>query len=109
MKKSLLLSIVFLFTISLSYGQDVADQVNDTLPDGWRFSGSASLLLSQAAFNKEWQAGGTTNIAVELTGIQQIDYKSGPWVWDNTIWADYGKTRFKDSQFDQKTNDPRWR
>lgn len=105
MKKSLLLSIVFLFTISLSYGQDVADQVNDTLPDGWRFSGSASLLLSQAAFNKEWQAGGTTNIAVELTGIQQIDYKSGPWVWDNTIWADYGKTRFKDSQFDQKTND----
>ncbi|PQB05621.1 DUF3078 domain-containing protein [Aureitalea marina] len=105
MKKSLHLSLLLVFVTSLSFSQDVADQINDTIPDGWRFSGSASLLLSQAAFNKEWQAGGTSNIAVELSGVQQIDYKNGPWVWDNTIWADYGKTRFKDSEFDQKTND----
>ena len=81
------------------------DTAQDTIPDGWRFSGNASLLLSQAAFNEEWQAGGTSNIAVEISGTQELDYKSGPWLWDNTIWADYGKTRFKDSEFDQKTND----
>jgi len=105
MKKTLLFYLLLFGLVFNGFAQDAEDGAEEEKPDGWDTSGNASLLLNQAAFNKEWQGGGTTNISGNLKGTFNANWKSGPWVWDNNLIAEYGKTRFKDSEFDQKTND----
>ena len=105
MKKTLLFSFLAIGVMLGGYAQDAEGDAKEERPDGWDTSGNATLLFNQAAFNHEWQGGGTSNFSGNLKGTFNANWKSGPWVWDNLLLAEYGKTRFKDSEFDQKTND----
>ncbi len=73
--------------------------------EGWKTSGTVSLLFNQAAFNAEWQGGGVSNISGNLTGAYDFNYKKGSLSWDNRIMADYGATKIKNQEYIQKTND----
>ena len=73
--------------------------------EGWSKAWNIALLFSQASFNDEWTGGGTSNIAANLTGSYDMNYRQGKLTWDNRIMADYGITKLKDQKFSRKTND----
>lgn len=81
------------------------DEETEASDEGWKTSGTVSLLFNQAAFNAEWQGGGVSNISGNLTGAYDFNYKKGSLSWDNRIMADYGATKIKTQEYIQKTND----
>jgi hypothetical protein len=101
MKKLILLTALFIAPLSM-FAQDEPEAET---PDGWHRAGNISLLFSQAAFNHEWTGGGTSNYAANLGLAYDMNLKSGKFVWDNRIMADYGITKTQDQEFTRKTND----
>jgi hypothetical protein len=93
---ALLLLPAFLF----SQNDSVAK--NDTI---WKFKGDFSLLVSQSAFNAEWQNGGTSNYAANGIINYEILYSKNKWDWDTQILADYGIAKNKSQEFLRKTSD----
>ncbi|MGO3260928.1 MAG: DUF3078 domain-containing protein [Mesonia sp.] len=101
--KKVLFSLLVLFTANqVIYAQE---EEKEERPDGWIGSGSVSLLFNQAAFNNEWQGGGTSNYAGNLNLTYDLNYKKEDITWDNRLLADYGLTKSKDQEFTRKTND----
>jgi hypothetical protein len=114
--KNFLLSIAFVFALNLTFAQDAekenlkrneeaAARKTDAIPDGWKKGGNVSLLFNQSAFNNEWLAGGTSNIAGNFLLNYDFNYKKGNIVWDNKIIAAYGLTKIKDADRATKTDD----
>ena len=64
-----------------------------------------SLLFNQAAFNNQWQGGGTSNYAANFGLIHDANYSKDKLTWDNRIVIDYGIANQKDQEFTRKTND----
>ena len=62
-------------------------------------------MFSQAAFNNEWQGGGTNNVAANLAVSYAFNYKKDNWTWDNNLFLDYGITKLKGDKFSRKTTD----
>ncbi len=77
----------------------------DSVQTGWKSNGVFSLLFNQSAFNYDWQAGGTSNIAGNVTLGYEFNYTKNSLTWDNKIIADYGLTFLKEEVFARKTND----
>lgn len=102
MKKLLFTFLVLLTANQITYSQE---ERTEERPDGWKGSGAVSLLFNQAAFNAEWQGGGTSNYAGNLNLSYDLNYKKGDFTWDNRLIADYGLTKVKDQEFTRKTND----
>ena len=100
--KKLLLSALFLFSVSV-FAQETTEE--EEPKDGWSNSGTITLLFNQAAFNAEWQGGGTSNYAGNLSFNYDFNYRKDRFTWDNKILADYGLTKTKDDRFTRKTND----
>ena len=65
------LFLLLLATSSILVAQTKTKK-KDSLPDGWKSKGLAELLFSQSAFNKEWQGGGTSNVAIHLHGTPDL-------------------------------------
>jgi len=101
MKKQLLF-LIFIFGTLTVHAQDAE---NEESQEGWKTSGMVSFLFNQAAFNAEWQGGGVSNIAGNLTGSYDFNYKKGGLSWDNKFMADYGATKIRTQEYVQKTND----
>lgn len=101
MKKLLLLATLFTVPLFI-FAQDAEPEAPK---QGWSKAGNIALLFSQASFNDEWTGGGTSNIAANLTGSYDMNYRQGRLTWDNRIMADYGVTKLKDQKFSRKTND----
>jgi len=101
MKKLPLLLAACAFTLYVSAQEEEKDKPKD----GWSTAGTASILFNQAAFNHEWQGGGVTNVAGNLTASYDFNYRKGALTWDNKIMADYGATKIKNQEYVQKTND----
>jgi len=99
MKKLLLISALAL-TCTFTYAQE--DEVKDSL-DGWRTSGTITLLINQTAFSN-WQAGGDNNFAGNLNVNYDFNYTKGLWSVDNKLLASYGLT-INDSDGARKTDD----
>lgn len=72
---------------------------------GWKNIAKFSLLFNQSAFNFDWQGGGTSNIAGNVTLNYEFNYKKNSLTWDNKIIADYGLTFLRGEDFARKTND----
>ncbi|TYP76957.1 DUF3078 domain-containing protein [Aquimarina intermedia] len=102
MKKTLI-TLALLVSATLMYAQEETQE--ETPKDGWSDSGTISLLFNQSAFNAEWQGGGTSNIAGNLSLSYDINYRKGDVTWDNKVLADYGLTKLKGQEFTRKTND----
>lgn len=105
--KKILLSITFLLVITTLSAQSnekealaksaaAATKAVDTTKLGWKRSGNAVFLFNQSAFNNEWLAGGTSNIAGNIGINYDVNYSSKTSVWDNKFIAAYGLTKLKD-------------
>ncbi|WP_121666860.1 DUF3078 domain-containing protein [Mesonia aquimarina] len=103
MKKSILSLALFLGAIATVFAQD-SDE-NEEPKQGWQQSGDFSLLFNQAAFNEEWQGGGTSNYAGNVNISYSLNYRKGDFTWDNTFLADFGLTKNDNENFTRKTND----
>lgn len=98
------LTAILLFFIPLiSFAQK--EQTKDTVQNGWKKEGTVSLLFNQAAFNKEWTGGGTTNYSANLKLTYDLNYRRNRISWDNRFLADYGLTKNRDDKYSRKTND----
>ncbi len=106
MKKNLLsitLSLVLGFTYaqsnekeSLKKTSELSSRAVDTTKFGWKRSGNAVFLFNQSAFNNEWLAGGTSNMAGNIGFNYDVNFASEKTVWDNKFIAAYGLTKLKD-------------
>ena len=85
MKKTLfsVLFLVFIFSVQ-------AQEKTDTQTPYWTKKGTISLLFNQSSFNKEWQAGGSSNYAGNFALNYDVNYKKDNVVWDNKfLYPDY--------------------
>jgi hypothetical protein len=71
----------------------------------WTRKGMFTLLLNQSAYNQQWLAGGTSNIAGNFGLNYDFNYKKGDVVWDNKFIAAYGLTKIKGAEKTAKTDD----
>lgn len=99
--------IIFVFILLIaSYplmAQD--DEKKNEIPEGWSGEGAFSLMFSQAAFNNDWQAGGTSNYAGDLSINYGLTFKQDRLIWVNNFIGEYGTTKQKGDSFMRKTND----
>lgn len=100
MKKIILSSSLFLILLSVNAQEVVKDSTKL-----WTKKGTFTLLLNQSAFNKEWLAGGTSNIAGNFDINYDFNYKKDDVVWDNKLIVAYGLTKIKDAERTAKTDD----
>ncbi|SHI87791.1 Protein of unknown function [Mesonia phycicola] len=103
MKKLLFIALALLAT-QIGFSQD-EEQNGDEPKQGWVGSGTFSLLFNQAAFNAEWQGGGTSNYAGNATISYSLNYNKDNFTWDNSFLGDFGLTKIKDQEYTRKTND----
>ena len=90
---------------NLKKNEEAAAKKTDDIPDGWKKNGNITLLFSQAAFNNEWLAGGTSNVAGNFGLNYDFNYKKATIVWDNKFIAAYGLTKIKGADRATKTDD----
>jgi len=94
--------LIIIFTGSLLRAQSpnapVSSQ-NDTI---WKTEGNFQFLINQAAFNDDWQGGGTTNYSANIVVNFDIYYNKGKYIWDTKFLGDYGITKIKDQEFYRK-------
>lgn len=98
-------SILFVFTLFVSIALQAQETNEETPKEGWSRSGNLSFLFNQTAFNAEWQGGGTSNIAGNISLNYNVNYKKGRNSWDNRFIGDFGLTKVKGDEFERKTND----
>ena len=96
----LLLSVLFLSSLGVFAQEETTETTSN-----WTRGGNVSLMFSQAAFNNEWQGGGTNNVAANLAVSYAFNYKKDNWTWDNNLFLDYGITKLKGDKFSRKTTD----
>ena len=112
--KKVLLSTLFLFSISNTFAQEnekevlkkteeVAARLKEDKPNGWTKKGTFTFLANQATFNN-WLAGGQSNISGNIGLNYDFNYKKNNWNWDNKLIAGYGLTKIKDQEL-QKSDD----
>jgi hypothetical protein len=104
MKSNHLLSLLVILSLSFSA---VAQTTTDPTPKDsiWNFEGNFQFLINQAAFNNDWQGGGTSNYSANVVINYDINYNKGKYTWDTKILGDYGINQTKDQEFYRKTND----
>jgi len=111
MMKKISLLLILAMCFSLTYAQDDEgdqqqdDQQQEEQKEGWTHLGNFSLIFNQAAFNADWQDGGTSNYAGNLSLDYAANYKEGRLSWDNSLIAEFGLTKIKGDDFMRKTND----
>ena len=100
MKKTLLSISFFLFAFT-GFSQE-KKEVNKS---PWSKATNLSLLFNQAAFNDQWQGGGTSNYAANFGLTHDANYSKENITWDNRVVIDYGIANQKNQEFTRKTND----
>jgi hypothetical protein len=70
-------------------------KAKDTTNMGWKRGGNFVFLFNQSAFNNDWRAGGTSNMAGNLGLNYDFNYKTPEMIWDNKLIASYGLTKLK--------------
>jgi hypothetical protein len=97
-------TVFIILMVSLVTAGHAQETPKDTLKY-WTKKGNITLLFNQSSFNKEWQAGGSSNYAGNFGLNYDFNYKKGTVVWDNKIIAAYGLTKIKDAPRISKTDD----
>ncbi|MFN2260513.1 MAG: DUF3078 domain-containing protein [Psychroflexus sp.] len=97
----------YFFAILFTFSQTIIAQDEDQTPKDstWTTEGNFQLLINQAAFNNEWQGGGTSNYSANVIVNYDINYKKGRYTWDTKFLGDYGITNTKSQKYTRKTND----
>jgi len=104
MKSIHLFSLLFIFSLS---SMTTAQTTSDPVPKDsiWKFQGNFQFLINQAAFNNDWQGGGTSNYSANVVINYDINYQKGRYTWDTKFLGDYGINQTEDQEFYRKTND----
>ena len=115
MKTKILLAVATLatsFAIAQNSDQEMvnktakpATRVEEKAPSGWKKFGTVTFLFNQSAFNKEWQGGGISSYAGNLTVNYDLNYKKDDLVWDNKLFGAYGLTQIKGADRPVKSDD----
>lgn len=97
----------YFFVSVLFFCQTLTAQDENQIPKDsiWTTEGNFQFLINQAAFNNEWQGGGTSNYSANVTVNYDINYKKGRYTWDTKFLGDYGITKTKNQEYTRKTND----
>jgi hypothetical protein len=93
-----------LLTLVTVFSATAQETETDSL-NGWKQFGKFSLLFNQAAFNAEWQNGGTSSYGGSALVDYNFNYTNDDFTWDNKIVAEYGATKTDDDEFMRKTVD----
>ena len=101
--RKLLLAGVLTVQAGFLFAQE--DKGKTEKKEGWKGSGTFQVLFNQAAFNAEWQGGGSSNYAGNISISYDLNYSKGRLTWDNKFLGDYGMTKIKDEDWSRKTND----
>lgn len=96
--------LILYFGLMSLHAQDAVVQAKDPVGDLWSYSGKASLLFNQAAFN-QWASGGVNNVSLGFTVDYEIHYKENGWSWDTKSSGSYGLSYIEGDKFLKKTND----
>lgn len=99
MKRIIYILLAFVAVTKLS-AQDKEEEVK---PDGWSHKGSIGLNLTQTSLSN-WSAGGDNIIGGNAYLYGGLDYKKGPWLWQNNLALQYGMTSVE-SEGTKKSND----
>ncbi len=102
--KKLFLTVALMIAAYPTFAQESSNK-DEEPKEGWSRFGNFSLIFSQAAFNAEWQGGGTSNYAGALTIDYNMNYKKDRLTWDNSFHGEYGLTKNKDEEWTRKTSD----
>ncbi|NEV92614.1 DUF3078 domain-containing protein [Psychroflexus sp. YR1-1] len=96
----------FLFFLATFFASAQSDDNKLTKKDTiWSTEGTFQFLINQAAFNSDWQGGGTSNYSVNAVVNYDISYNKGKYTWDTKFLGDYGISKTKDQEFNRKTSD----
>ena len=90
--KKILLSIVCCLVTFTGFSQEKKEAAKGP----WTKATNLSLLFNQAAFNDQWQGGGTSNYAANFGLTHDANYSKEKITWDNRIVIDYGIANQKD-------------
>ncbi len=71
----------------------------------WTESAVTTVLFNQSAFNKEWQAGGVSNVSGNINLNYNLNYNKNGVNWDTKVTAEYGAAKIQTKDNLQKTND----
>lgn len=82
-----------------------AERIDEKAPTGWKKTGTVTFLFNQSAFNNEWQGGGISSFAGNLTVNYDLNYKKDDIVWDNKLFGAYGLTQVKGASRAVKSDD----
>lgn len=85
--------------------QESDEEKEEKKKNSWKGEGSFSLMFSQAAYNADWQSGGSSNYAGDIAIDYDLNYKTDRLIWANNFIGEYGLTRQKGDHFMRKTND----
>ncbi|MBZ9628954.1 DUF3078 domain-containing protein [Psychroflexus sp. CAK1W] len=99
------LSSSFFFIATLFASAQSDDSKSTKKDTTWTTDGNFQFLINQAAFNSEWQGGGTSNYSANVVVNYDINYNKGKYTWDTKFLGDYGINKTKDQEFNRKTND----
>lgn len=112
-KKILVLSLLLLSAINFAQSNEkelinktseAEKKAKDTTNMGWKRKGNFVFLFNQSAFNNDWTAGGTSNMAGNLGLNYDFNYKTPDLIWDNKLIAAYGLNKLKGADV-QKSDD----
>nr|WP_294936072.1 DUF3078 domain-containing protein [uncultured Flavobacterium sp.] len=102
--RKIALIVLCIFGLINAKAQENPTMIPDSLRH-WTLKGNFVVLLSQAAFNNDWQSGGTTSFAGNIGLNYQFNYKNGDWIWENKFMGAYGTTKIKGNDKPTKTDD----
>lgn len=105
MKFRYFLTLLQVCLVSFLASAQSTDDAKTTKDSIWNFEGNFQFLINQAAFNEEWQGGGTSNYSANVVVNYDINYEKGKYTWDTKFLGDYGINKTKDQEFTRKTND----
>ena len=101
---SLKTGLIFLLMNSVVpsvWGQETQEKVETV----WKGSAVTTFLFNQAAFNKEWQGGGISNVSGNVNLTYNLNYNKNGVNWDTKVTAEYGAAKIQAQDNLQKTND----
>lgn len=99
--------IISLLSTIPSWGQDnqASNESQEKIETVWTESAVTTVLFNQSAFNKEWQAGGVSNVAGNINLNYNLNYNKNGVNWDTKVTAEYGAAKIQAKNNLQKTND----
>lgn len=98
-------ALLALLFIAFAKAQDTTPEADEKPKNGWDTSANFQLLFSQSAFNAEWTAGGTSQMAGNVIVNYQAVYRKDRLTWDTRFDGEYGLNKTDEDEFYRKTND----